>query len=1040
MLVAIIRTALRHPYWVALLAVLLLIFGVKHLTVASYDVFPDFVPAEITIQVESPGFTALQVEQRVTQPIENAVNGGTDVDVVRSQSIQGLAVITVVFKEGSDPFRDRQLLAERVTEAATRLPQGVQTPTLSPMVSSTMDLLKFGLLSDKLDPIALRSLADWTIKPRLLAVAGVADATVFGGGVREWQVRVHPDRLAAFGLTLEDVRLAAGSASGVRGAGYVDTPAQRVVLEADGTLSDPSQLARAVITQHAGRNVTLGDVADVAEHAAPAFGDSRIMGKPGVLVALNSQYGANTLEVTHAVEAALDDLKPMLKEQGVTLVSSLHRPATFVEVALKNMRGALLLGAVLVLVVLVLFLRDWRTALISFLSIPLSLAVAVMLFPWLGWTVNTMTLGGLAVALGVVVDDAIIDVENITRRLRRAGMAAPRVPVILDASIEVRRPVVLATLVVGLVFLPILLLPGLQGSFFAPLAGAFLLATFASLLVALTVTPALCLLLLRPDRRHREPRWLKRMKLAQHRLLERALPHGRALLIGALLLGAAAVVALPFFGASLLPEFREGHFVLQVMGPSGTSIEEMDRLGESISEDVLAIPGVATVSQQVGRAEAVQDTWPPNQSEFHVELKPGLAANDQVRIEKALKDVLDSYPGLSSEVVTFLGDRIGESLSGETAPVSVSIYGNDLDTLDQLAAQVKQTTQQVPGAGGVRLAEAPTVPTLRIAPDPVRLAAYGLRMTDVLDAVAAAHQGVVAGEVFSGVQPIAIRLQLDPATQQDPEAVGQLLLRSPAGRHVTLASIADTDLVDGRANVSHEGGRRRLVLAVTPTATDVVGFVAQAQAALAKSIKLPAGYYLEFGGAAQGAVQARHDLLLHGGLAGVGILALLMMAFPDRRSVALILANVPFALVGGVIAAAVTGGVLSIGALVGFVTLFGISARNTIMLISHYEHLVEEEGVHWNRFTVLRGARERLTPILMTALVTALGLLPLALGNGEPGREVEGPMAIVILGGLATSTLLNLLVMPALAGRYLRLEAKKATAVARVDATLPTHE
>ncbi|WP_266159623.1 efflux RND transporter permease subunit, partial [Dyella silvatica] len=514
MLLAIIRSALRHPVWVALLAVLLLVFGVQHLRTASYDVFPEFVPAQVTVQVEAPGFTALQVEQRVTQSIENAVNGGTGVDVVRSQSIQGLAVITVVFQEGSDPFRARQLLAERVTEAASRLPLGVQTPTLSPMVSSTMDLLKFGLVSDKLDPLALRSLADWTIKPRLLAVSGVADATVFGGGVREWQVVVHPDRLAAFGLTLEDVRLAAAAANGVRGAGYVDTPAQRVVLEADGTLRDTAQLGRAIITQRAGRNVTLADVAEVVEAAAPAFGDSRINGKPGVLIALNSQYGANTLEVTRAVEAALENLKPMLKEQGVSLVPKLHRPATFVEVALKNMRDALLLGAVLVLVVLILFLRNWRTALISFLSIPLSLAVAVLVMQRFGWTINTMTLGGLAVALGVVVDDAIIDVENIMRRLRQAGPDAPRLPVILDASIEVRRPVVLATLVVGLVFLPILLLPGLQGSFFAPLAGAFLLATFASLLVALTVTPALCLLLLRADQHHREPRWLKRMKLA----------------------------------------------------------------------------------------------------------------------------------------------------------------------------------------------------------------------------------------------------------------------------------------------------------------------------------------------------------------------------------------------------------------------------------------------------------------------------------------------------------------------------------------------
>jgi CzcA family heavy metal efflux pump len=1020
MLAAIIRSALRAPGWVVLLAVLVLALGVQRVFDAKYDVFPDFVPAQATVQVEAPGFTALQVEQRVTQTIENAVNGTTDVDTVRSQSIQGLAVIDVVFKEGSDPFRDRQLLAERVTEAAANLPAGVDAPSLSPMTSSTMDLLKIGLISDKLDPLTLRGLADWTVKPRLLAVPGVADAIVFGGGVREWQVHVHPDRLAAYGLTLEDVRAAASAATGVRGAGYVDTPSQRVVLEADGGLTDPAQLGRTVLTRHAGRNVTLADVATVGLAAAPKFGDARIDARPGILIAMTSQYGSNTLQVTRAVEQALDDLKPMLQAQGVTLVPALHRPATFVEVALTNMRDALALGAVLIVLVLVLFLKDWRTALISFVSIPLSLALAVLSLRYLGWTINTMTLGGLAVALGVVVDDAIIDVENIDRRLRSAGRDAPRVATILAASVEVRRPVVLATVVVGLVFVPILLLPGLQGSFFAPLAGAFLLATFASLLVALTVTPALCLLLLRPGRAHREPRWLKRMKLAQYRLLARALPHGGMLLGIALLVGVLAVAALPFFGASLLPEFREGHFVLQVTGPSGASLEEMDRIGERISRGVLAIPGVASVSLQMGRAEAVQDTWPPNRGELHVELKPGLAANAQIRIETALRSLLDGYPGLSSEVVTFLVDRISESLSGETAPVTLSLYGADLDRLDALAAQVQAIVRAVPQAGSVRLAESPGVPTMRIVPDPDRLSARGMRMTDVLDAIAASHQGVVVGEVYRGVQPVAIRLVLDDAAARDPEAVGDLLLPAADGQSVPLSEVAAVDLVKGRASVQHEGGRRRLVLAVTPATSDVVGFVAKARAALDRQLKLPAGYYVQFGGAAEGAVQAQHALLLHSALAGVAIVALLLLSFPDRRSVALILANVPFALVGGVIAAALAGGVLSIGALVGFVTLFGIAARNTIMLIAHYEHLVAAEGARWSRFTVLRGARERLTPILMTALVTALGLLPLALGNGEPGREVEGPMAIVILGGLLTSTVLNLLVMPALAGRYLR--------------------
>lgn len=1026
MLAALIRSALRAPWWIVLLAALLFGLGVRQVLQAKYDVFPDFVPPQATVQVESPGFTALQVEQRVTQTIENAVSGSHAVDVVRSQSIQGLAVIDVVFKDGSDPFLDRQLLAERINEAASDLPPGVHAPSLSPMTSSTMDLLKIGLVSTKLDPLALRSLADWTVKPRLLAVPGVADAIVFGGGVREWHVRVRPDRVAALGLTLDDVRRAATAANGVRGAGYIETASQRVVLQTDGTLTDPDQLARTVITRRGGRTITLGDVATITQGAAPAFGDARIDARPGILIAMTSQYGSNTLQVTRAVERALQDLKPMLAAQGVTLVPGLHRPATFVEVALRHMRDALLLGAALVLGVLLLFLRNWRTALISFVSIPLSLSIAVLAMHWIGWTVNTMTLGGLAVALGVVVDDAIIDVENIDRRLRTAGTRERR-SVILAASVEVRRPVVLATLVVGMVFVPILLLPGLQGSFFAPLAGAFLLATFGSLLVALTVTPTLCLLLLGRPHRHREPRWLKRTKLLQHRVLERALPHAGTLLVLSLLLGAVAAAALPFFGASLLPEFREGHFVMQITGPSGAALPEMTRVGERMSREVLRVRGVTSVSLQMGRAEAVQDSWPPNRGELHVELEPGLGAADQERVQNALQKILDGYPGMHGEVVTFLGDRISESLSGETAPVTISIYGADLDRLDALATRVRGIVAGVPGAGSVRLAASPSVPTLRIAPDPRKLQAHGLRMRDVLDAVAASQQGDIVGHVYDGVQPIPLRLTVAGANEHSPATIGRLPLAAPGGRRVTLAQVASIDLVKGRASISHRDGRRRLVLAVTPSTGDVVGFVARARAALAKRLPFPAGYYVEFGGAAEGAVAARHALLLHGALAAAAIVALLVMTFPERRSVALILANVPLALVGGVLAAALAGGVLSIGALVGFVTLFGIAARNSIMLIAHYEHLVVEEGAHWNRFTVLRGARERLTPILMTALVTALGLLPLALGNGEPGREVEGPMAIVILGGLLTSTLLNLLVMPALAGRYLRGPASTAS-------------
>jgi CzcA family heavy metal efflux pump len=1025
MLTAIVRFALRFPVLIVTLAVIALVYGSAALFTAKYDVFPEFVPAQAEVQAEAPGLAPEDVERLVTQPLENAINGGANITAVRSESIQGLSVVHVVFEEGTDIFRDRQLLAERVAQAAPLLPAGAKTPVLGPMTSSTMDLLKMGFTSDKLDPTTLRTLVEWTVRPRLLAVPGVARAIVFGGGRREIQIQLDPDKLKAYDVSLSDVVTAATAATGIRGAGFIDTPNQRVLLADAGVASTPEQLAQVALSQHEGANLRLGDIATVTYAPEPRFGDARVQGRPDVLLSMGSQYGANTLEVTRNVEAALAELAPMLSARGVTVFPALHRPANFIEVALRNMRDSLLLGALLVVVVLFAFLRNWRTALISFITIPLSLLIAVVVIDRIGWTINTMTLGGLAVAVGVVVDDAIIDVENILRRLRRA--AAERAltavdAIILSASIEVRRPIVLATFVVGLVFFPVLMLPGLQGSFFAPLAAAFLLATFASLLVALTLTPALALLMLGRSAQHdAEPHWVRRMKLVHHRLLERAMPHATALLVISMLAGVAAMVWSSRFGSELMPEFREGHFVAQVTAPSGMSLDEMARVGERIAQRMLAIPGVATVSQQIGRAEAGEDTWGPNRCEFHIELAPKLSATAQSRIEDALRDTLKQFPGLDSEVVTFLGDRISESISGETAAVSVNVFGPDLDVLDSVGGQVEALLKKLPNAADVQFNTEADLPTVMIRPDPARIATFGLRPIDVFDAVSVAYNGQTVAQVYQGNQALAVRVVLAASVRQEPEQIGQLLVKTPAGRSVPLAALADLQLDSGRSNVLHEAGQRRAVVTLNPTGTDVVGFVSNAKAEVARQIKLPEGVYLQWGGAAEGARAATRDLALHSTIAAVIILMLLLMAFPDKRSVGLILVNVPFSVVGGVIAVALTGASLSIGSLVGFVTLFGISARNAIMLISHYEHLVQSEGVRWSRFTALRGARERLTPILMTAVVTALGLLPLAIGAGEAGREVEGPMAIVILGGLISSTLLNLLIMPALAHRYLRL-------------------
>lgn len=1023
MLALLIRRSLRHPLLVVILAALLLMYGAATLLRAKYDVFPEFVPAQATLQTEAPGLLAEDVERLVTQPLENAINGGANIAEVRSDSIQGLSVITVIFDEGTDIFRDRQLLAERVTEAATSLPTGIGTPTLGPMTSSTMDLLKVGFTSDTLSPVELRTLIEWTVRPRLLSVAGVARAIVYGGGRREIQIALKPERLAVLHLGVNQVLTAAQDAIGIRGSGFVDTPTQRLLIRAVADNHTPDSIAASVVTQREGGNITLGEVADVSYAAEPAFGDAHVQGRPEVLLSMGSQYLSNTLDVTERVEAALRDLQPMLQARGVTVYPALHRPATFIEVALKSMRTALLYGALLVVLVLIVFLRSWRTALISFITIPLSLLFAVLVMQRLGWTINTMTLSGLAVALGVVVDDAIIDVENILRRLRQAQQLKPVTTmeaIIFNASIEVRRPIVLATLIVGLVFVPILMLPGLQGSFFAPMAAAFLLATAGSLLIALTVTPALCLLLLRVHAHEYEPRWLRRLKLAQHSVLQRTHRAGPVLVATSLLLGAVALLYANTFGRELMPMFREGHLVVQLFGPTGTSLAETLRVGDHIARQALQIPGVATVSQQAGRAEAGEDTWEPSRSEFHIELKPGLAASQEIKIQQALHALLADFPGFSSEVLTFLGDRISESISGETAAVSVNVFGPDLDQLDMAAQQVRTVLQSLPDAGEVQLDTAAELPTLQVRAIPAQLSALGLRNVEVLDAVQMAYAGNTIGQVYEGNQALTVRMNLGSQAPRDPEDMGRLLLHDATGRDVSLAAVADIDLVSSRGIISHQGGQRRQVVNLNPATSDVVGFVTRAKQLLTGKLQLPPGVYYEFGGVAEEAGAASRQLLFNSGLAALCIVLLLLATFRSARAVLLILINVPFALVGGVLAVGLTTASLSIGTLVGFVTLFGISARNAIMLIAHYDHLLVEEGRRWSPQLALRGARERTTPILMTALVTALGLLPLALGSGEAGREIEGPMAVVILGGLISSTMLNLWVLPIIAARYLR--------------------
>jgi len=777
-----------------------------------------------------------------------------------------------------------------------------------------------------------------------------------------------------------------------------------------------------VVVARDGVRVRLADVADVRDGVEPKIGDCLIQGGPGVLLTLLSQYGANTMEVTEAVEAALAEIDPAMKAQGIEVLPRLHRPATFIENSIEHIQHALLAGAILVTVVLFLFLFNLRSAFISITAIPLSLLTAVVVLDWLGYTLDTITLGGLAIAIGEVVDDAIIDVENIFRRLREHGdrlSIGEALRVVLDASLEVRGAVVYATFVVALVFVPVLTLSGVQGRLFAPLGMAYILAILASLLVALTVTPALGMLLL-PGRAKaaREPFFLRGLKSAYLAVMRGVLRHAGVVIVATVVVVGGAVGLLRGLGGELLPEFREGHFVVQVSTIPGTSFGEMKRLGAGIIADLLKIPEIATCEQQIGRSELGEDPWGPNRSEIHVELKNDVPGERQAEVQEGIRAVLKGYPGIQTEVLTFLGDRIGESISGETAPVVVNVYGEDLDALDATAGEIQAALSKAPGAVDVRMGTYPATPQTNVRLRPERLRQFGLRALDVMEAVQAAYEGATVSQVYEENRTYDVVVILPPDQRREPEAIGGLLLRTPEGSSVRLDQLADIFATNGRAVVLHDGARRRQVVTCGVKGRDLSGFAEEAEALVRKTVKLQTGVYYAFGGAATERAEASRELLVHSSIAGLGIVLLLAMVFRNGPNLLLVLANLPFALVGGVLAVRLTGATLSIGSLVGFVTLFGITMRNSVMMISHFEHLVSIEKHAWGVETALRGAAERLVPILMTALVTGLGLLPIAWGAGEVGREIEGPMAIVILGGLATSTLLSLLVLPTLALRF----------------------
>jgi CzcA family heavy metal efflux pump len=1041
MMSALVRFSIRFHGVVIGLACLVVIYGLYGLSRANLDVFPEFSPTQVVIQTESPGLSSKLVEQLVTQPIESTLSGTVGVESMRSQSIPGLSIVTIIFNEKTDIYKNRQAVAERLATLNNQLPKNI-IPNITPLASSASTVLGMGISSNKRSLMELRTMVDWTIKPHIMAVPGVADVNVLGGDVRQWQILVDPNKLIRYHLSIQEVLAATARVSGVRGAGYIENNNQRILINTEGQAKNAKQLAQMPIYHRDGQTVRLMDIAQVVEGAAPAISAAAINGKEGVYFSVQSQLGANTKAVTEAVEKAMLELAPEFKAQQIDFYPSLFRPANFIETAIDGVKTDILVGSVLVIAVLFLFLFNVRTAFISATAIPLSLLAATIVLSYFGMGLNIMVLGGLAIALGEVVDDAIIDTENIFRRLRENRLLPQPLPayqVVYQASMEVRSSVVYATIIVVMVFLPLLTLSGVAGKLFAPLGYAYISAIIASLVVALTLTPALCYLLFsKGELDSQDPPlmvWMKKHYVAALTSIEQ---HYMTVISMVALVIALGIGVLPLFKSQFIPSLHEGHYIMHMTAVPGTSAQESLRIGKKVAKVVSGIKGIKSVTQWVGRAPNAADTFGTHYSEFEVELMPSSGPEqdqilDRIREELAGETVDDDgdgiaetgFIGVNFAINTFLTERIEETISGYTAAMVINVHGQDLDTLDHDARRIASLLSNIKGASEVQIQSPPGTPELAIRLRPERLAAFGLQSLDVLENIQAAYEGVQAAQIYQNNQIISVNVLFNQVVRDDLREIGALPLKNPDGKIVYLRDVADISQENGRSKILHAGAKRIQTITCNIEDRDLNSFAKELKQRMNTDIALSIGNFITYTGEAEANAQSREDLIVHSMLAGVGIFLMLYIAFGRLRNLLLTFANLPFALIGGVVAAMFTGGWISLGSLVGFVTLFGITLRNSIMMVSHYQHLIDEENCVWGLETCIRGASERLPSILMTALVTALGLLPLALGSDQPGREIEGPMATIIVGGLITSTLLNLLILPTIMLHFGRFEKER---------------
>ena len=1018
MLNKIIQWSIKNRLIVAIAACGLLVYGGIIAMRAPLDVFPDLTAPTVTILTESHGMAPEEVEALVSLPIEASMNGTAGVFRVRSNSAAGISIVFVDFNFGTDIYRARQLVTEKLGQV--RLPAGIRPPVLGPISSTMGEIMLISMTSKTTSSMELRSLADWVIRPRLLGVPGVAQVMIIGGDTKQYQVLVDPAKLRDYGLTLKEVRDAVGGANVNASGGFMERPDLEYFVRARGRVNTLDDLANSVVAVRNTTPILVKNVADVRIGPAIKRGDGSFNMHSDVVATIQKQPNANTLEVTAQIEAALAGLKSTLPDD-VTIDTKAFQQAAFIDRAIENVKQALLEGGLLVTVVLFLFLWNFRTTFISLTAIPLSLVTAVIMMTYFGISINTMTLGGLAIAIGELVDDAIIDVENVFRRLRQnaqSGMAESPASVIFKASSEIRSSIVFATLIIILVFMPLLNLGGFEGRMFAPLAFAYIASVAASLLVALTVTPALCYYLLGRSRLLRETgdsALVRLLKRYYSKTLEWTLQRPAPIVAVSVLLLAVSIMLFPLMGREFLPPFNEGALNINESLPPGTSLQESNRIGRIVEETLHRTPEVVSTTRRTGRAELDEHAAGVNASEIEVVTKQ--LDRPQAAIMEEVRQNLSQIPGITSEVGQPMSHRMDHLLSGTRAQIAIKLFGPDLVTLRNKAEDIRKVMETVPGVVDLMVEPQVGVPQLQINMNRKQAAAVGLRAENLAETVDTAFNGEAVSQVLENQRTFDLVVRFNDAARQSAEAIASTLIDTPIGAKVPINQVASVQVDQGPNTINRENVQRRIIIQSNVAGRDLGSVINEIRQKIARDVALPEGYFVQYGGQFEAQEEAARKITVMSVVAIAGIFLLLYLALGSGRLALLVMANLPLALIGGVIMVFVSGGTLSVASLVGFITLFGIATRNGIMLITHYQHLAAEESVPF-RQSIIQGSLERLSPILMTALVTGVGLVPLALGVGQPGKEIQQPMAVVILGGIVTSTFLNMIVIPPLYFRY----------------------